>query len=175
MVYARHNNYHEIVTIGKGTSIMKLFLIQHAQAKSKEEDPQRSLADEGKANIKKVAECVARTAPEITEVWHSEKLRTKQTAQILAKELDISDRLKEYPGLMPNDNVDSVNERLMEVKENVAIVGHLPFLDKLASLLLCHSQETRIINFAMGGIVCLNRDQENVWSIEWMITPGIVD
>ena len=64
---------------------MKLFLIQHAQAKSKEEDPQRSLTDEGKANIKKVAEYVARTAPEVTEVWHSEKLRAKQTAQILAE------------------------------------------------------------------------------------------
>ena len=152
---------------------MKLFLIQHAQAKNKEEDPQRPLTDKGKANIKKVAQHVARTVPEIAELWHSEKLRAQQTAQILAEVLKISDKLKEYPGLTPNDNIVPIKERLMEAKENLAIVGHLPFLDKLASILLCHSQEARIISFTMGGIVCLNRDQENNWSVEWMITPDV--
>lgn len=153
---------------------MKLFLIQHAQAKNREEDPQRPLTDEGKANIKKVAQHVAKTIPEITELWHSEKLRAKQTAQILAEVLKISDRLKECPGLTPNDTVCPVKERLMEIKENLAIVGHLPFLEKLASTLLCHSQEARIISFAMGGIVCLSRDQEHNWSVEWMLTPDVV-
>ncbi len=153
---------------------MKLFLIQHAQAKNKEEDPQRPLTDEGKANIKKVAQHVARTIPEIAEIWHSEKLRAKQTAQILAEVLKISDKLKECPGLTPNDTVGPVKERLMEIKENLAIVGHLPFLEKLASTLLSHSQEASIISFAMAGIVCLNRDQENNWSVEWMITPDVV-
>ena len=62
----------------------------------------------------------------------------------------------------------------MEIKENLAIVGHLPFLEKLASTLLSHSQEASIISFAMAGIVCLNRDQENNWSVEWMITPDVV-
>ena len=153
---------------------MKLYLIQHAQAKSKEEDPQRPLTDEGRENIKKVADHVSRFSLDIAEVWHSGKLRAKETAEILAKALNISDRLRQYPNLTPNDNVIPVKERLMEITENLAIVGHLPFLDKLASLLLCNSQEARIISFAMGGIVCLNRDQEDNWSIEWMIVPDIV-
>ena len=153
---------------------MKLFLIQHAQAKNKVEDPMRPLTDEGKANIKKVAQHVASTAPEITKLWHSEKLRAQQTAQILAEMLKISERLEECPGLTPNDTIAPIKERLMEIKENLAIVGHLPFLDKLASVLLCHSQEARIISFAMGGIVCLNRDQENNWSVEESILIKVI-
>ena len=55
------------------------------------------------------------------------------------------------------------------------IVGHLPFLERLTSLLLtgCGSAGD-MIAFKQGGIVALDAGEENKWQIEWMITPGLI-
>lgn len=153
---------------------MKVYLIQHGEAKSKEEDPQRPLSDPGKKNIRRIAEYAAKINLSIAEIWHSDKLRAQQTAGILAEALGMSDKIKECQGLAPNDNVMDLSDQLMSKKENVAIIGHLPFLGKLTSLLLCGSEKAHIINFKMGGIVCLNKDDLHNWTLDWMIIPEIV-
>ena len=153
---------------------MKVYLIQHAEAKSKEEAPQRPLTDLGKKNIKKISEYAAKINLSIAEIWHSDKLRAQQTAGILATTLKMSDKVKECRGLAPNDNVMDLSIQLMSKEENITIVGHLPFLSKLASLLLCGSETAHIINFKMAGIVCLNKDELQNWTLDWMITPEII-
>lgn len=155
---------------------MKVYLMQHGEAKSKEEDPQRPLSDPGKNNIRKVSEYAAKINLSIAEIWHSDKLRAQQTAGILAEALGMSDKVKECQGLAPNDNVMDLSIQLMSKEENVAIVGHLPFLGKLACLLLCGSESAHIINFKMGGIVCLNnKDDLHNWTLDWMIIPEIIE
>lgn len=153
---------------------MKVYLIQHGEAKSKEEDPQRPLSDLGKKNIRKVSEYAAKINLSIGEIWHSDKLRAQQTAAILAEALEMSGKVKECRGLAPNDNVMDLSDHLMSREENVAIIGHLPFLGKLSCLLLCGSETAHIINFKMGGIVCLNKDDLHNWALDWMIIPEIV-
>ena len=153
---------------------MKIYLIQHAEAKSKEEDPQRPLSDLGKENIRRISEYAAKMNLPMSEIWHSDKLRAKETAGILASSLGISSKLKECQGLAPNDNVMNIIDQLMDKMDNIAIVGHLPFLSKLASLVLCGSEEANLINFKMGGIVCLNKEDIQNWTLDWMIIPEIV-
>ena len=153
---------------------MKVYLLQHAEAKSKEEDPQRPLSDLGKKNIQKVSEFAAKINLSIAEIWHSDKLRAQQTADIFAEALGISDKVKECQGLTPNDTVMDLSDQLMSRTENIAIIGHLPFLDKLSCLLLCGSETAHIMNFKMGGIVCLNKDDLHNWTLDWMIIPEIV-
>ena len=153
---------------------MKVYLLQHAEAKSKEEDPQRPLSDLGKKNIQKVSEFAAKINLSIAEIWHSDKLRAQQTADIFAEALGISDKVKECQGLAPNDTVMDLSDQLMSRTENIAIIGHLPFLDKLSCLLLCGSETAHIMNFKMGGIVCLNKDDLHNWTLDWMFTPEIV-
>ena len=153
---------------------MKVYLIQHAEAKSKEEDPQRPLSDQGKKNIQKISAYAAKMNLSIAEIWHSDKLRAQQTAAIFAKALGMTGRVKECLGLAPNDNVMDLSDQLMSREENIAIIGHLPFLGKLSCLLLCGSETAHIINFKMGGIVCLHKDDLHNWTLDWMITPEIV-
>ena len=38
---------------------------------------------------------------------------------------------------------------------SIALVGHLPFLDRLASLLITDDENTHVIQFRMGGLVKL--------------------
>jgi len=54
------------------------------------------------------------------------------------------------------------------------IVGHLPFLGKLASLLLTGCESANTVAFKQGGIVCLSRSELKQWQINWMVTPEIL-
>jgi phosphohistidine phosphatase len=57
------------------------------------------------------------------------------------------------------------------MNEDTVLVGHLPHLGSLASLLLCGDKEKNVIDFKMGGVVCLKRLNDGKWSVEWMIVP----
>jgi phosphohistidine phosphatase len=54
------------------------------------------------------------------------------------------------------------------------IVGHMPFVSKLASLLLTGSESSGTVAFRQSGIVCLNYSDENQWQLSWMITPDLL-
>ena len=148
---------------------MKVYLVQHAHAKSKDEDAQRGLSDTGRETITKLSEYAKKLKISVSEIRHSDKLRAKETAKILANRLGLSDKTKESIGLAPNDDVKPLRDELLERTEDIMIVGHLPFLGKLASLILCGSKEKDIISFKMNSIVCLNKDESNKFSIEWML------
>ncbi len=65
-------------------------------------------------------------------------------------------------------------DRIKGITDSSVLVGHLPNLARLASLLLCNDAEKNVISFRMAGIVCLNRDEKGAWSLQWMITPEVV-
>ena len=54
------------------------------------------------------------------------------------------------------------------------LVGHLPYMSKLASLLLCGDETKPVIAFQTGGVLCLQRAGRDAWSVRWMVTPNIV-
>jgi phosphohistidine phosphatase len=51
------------------------------------------------------------------------------------------------------------------------IVGHLPHLSRLASLLVLGEAEKEVVRFRMGAVVCLARSGES-WSIDWTLIPA---
>lgn len=152
---------------------MFLYLVQHAKALPKEIDPTRSLSENGIADIRKVAYSVARLSLKPKEIFHSGKMRALQTAQILAEHLKMEDSVTQTDGLAPMDDPQIWQERLSTGSDDVMLVGHLPHLGRLSSLLLCGNQDRDLITFRMGGIVCLKRLEDGHWTIEWMITPEI--
>ena len=54
------------------------------------------------------------------------------------------------------------------------VVGHMPFLGRLASQLLSGSESAGAVRFRQGGILCLNYDKDTGWQIEWMIVPDML-
>lgn len=152
---------------------MFLYLVQHAEAKREEEDPLRPLSEKGLQDIKRVASYVSNLNIRVYKIFHSNKLRAKQTAEILYENLKPIKGVSEVEGLAPLDNPDIWVERLKDIPDDVILVGHLPHLAKLASLLFCGNADKNVVGFKMGGIVCLKRDDAKVWSFEWMLTPEI--
>jgi phosphohistidine phosphatase len=156
----------------KGDPITKLYLIQHGEAKSEKEDPDRSLTTIGEEEVKRVSKVADKLNMRPSKVFHSGKTRAKQTAEIIVSGLKISDiTVKAVQGLNPNDDVRPWAERISKETEDLMIVGHLPFLDKLASLLLCGDENARVIMFRYGAIVCLNQKEDRKWAVRWILTP----
>jgi phosphohistidine phosphatase len=154
---------------------MKLFLVQHAEAKPKQDDPDRPLSDQGQADIQKVAAYVATHASgPVERIIHSGKTRAKQTAEILARALTPVEGVSESPDLAPLAEPDLWGSRLSGERKNLMLVGHLPHLSKLAAQLVCQQADQQIVNFQMAGVVRLGRDEAGVWVIDWVVTPEIV-
>jgi len=154
---------------------MELYLVQHAEAKREEEDPSRPLTDKGKEDISKVANFLKKLNIAVKVIKHSDKLRAEQTAQELSKGLTSIDGLEKTSGIGPNDDIRFMEELLAKTQDNIAIVGHLPYLSKLLSSLICQNEGLKVVEFRMGSIVRLDRDEATRnWHIRWMITPEIL-
>jgi phosphohistidine phosphatase len=154
---------------------MKLYLVQHAKAASKDIDPDRSLTEEGLRDIQKVAAFIKPLALSADYLWHSGKKRAQQTAGILAEVITINIEHTAREGLAPNDDVKVIENEIMSLKQDIMIVGHLPFLSKLASLLLTGIDSSGTVAFKNAGIVCLNYTDDNQWQLDWIIIPEILD
>ncbi|MBW2038050.1 MAG: phosphohistidine phosphatase SixA [Deltaproteobacteria bacterium] len=154
---------------------MNLYLVQHAEPKREEEDPQKPLSEKGWSDIGKVAAfIVEHTNIQVISIMHSGKTRARQTAEALAEHLNPPEGVKEAEGLESLADPSRWAQRLAETKEDIMLVGHLPHLSKLSAHLLCQDENKRIVNFQMGGIVCLGRDESGIWSVRWMVIPQIL-
>lgn len=154
---------------------MVLYLIQHGEAKSKEEDPEQPLNDTGTANAKKIAAFFKQLKKETNVIWHSDKKRAEQTAEILADVLDAKDRLETWEdGMAPKDDIATVKKKIEKSDhDSIALVGHLPHLSRLASDLLTGNQYREVVRFKNAGIVCLSDENES-WQLEWMVIPSLI-
>jgi len=157
---------------------MDFYLVRHGEAKSDLEDPLRPLSDNGKQGIERLSSIVTKLGIQPEEINCSEKLRAKETAEIIAKGLSITHNVKAIRGLAPNDDVGPVAELLCSEEKSLMLVGHLPFLSRLLSHLLTGDSERPLVSFQEGTIVCLSRDDSlkfpspgNGWIIKWVLSP----
>ena len=153
---------------------MKVYLVRHGEAVSSQFDPQRPLSEQGLADIRKVASFIKPLEISVGHIRHSGKLRSAQTAEILAGAVLVEKDCSAHKDLGPNDDVTIIAEELNACDTDLMIVGHLPFLAYLTSLLVAGKQTTNVVAFAAGAIACLNRRNPGQWQIEWMITPKLL-
>jgi phosphohistidine phosphatase len=153
---------------------VRVYLVQHGQSKSEEEDPQRRLTDKGIGEVQNVADFLRPLEFGAAAVWHSGKARAQQTAELLAEAVSARDRVVQREGLGPKDQVATTKQALEKTGGDVMIVGHLPFLGKLVALLVTGSEGNEIVEFQFGSVVCLERRDHGKWKVAWMITPALV-
>jgi phosphohistidine phosphatase len=154
---------------------MFVYLVQHAEAKSEQEDPSRSLSEKGIHDIKKVSSYASLCHLKIYKIFHSPKVRAKQTAEVLSEHLKPVRGISEVDGLAPLDEPGIWEQRLKDIPDGIMLVGHLPHLDRLTSLLLCGDKDKHVISFHMAGIVCLKKTDTGSYALQWIVTPEIVN
>ena len=153
---------------------MKLYLMQHGRPVAKEDNPDRPLSDQGEKDVEKVADFLNKHGVRVEEAFHSGKTRARQTAEIMISKLNPGLALGQRDGLSPLDDVKDIANHTKVAKKDLLIVGHLPHLGKLASLLITGSESVPVVSFQQGGMVCLEKDAEGLWSVVWMLVPEIL-
>ena len=153
---------------------MRVYLVQHGESKSEEEDPQRRLTAKGIGEVQNVANFLRPLKLAVDAIWHSGKARAQQTGELLAEAVCTRDHLLQREGLGPKDQVAPTREAIEQTGGDVMIVGHLPFLGKLVALLVTGSEENEIVEYQVGSVVCIERRDDGKWQVAWMITPSLV-
>ncbi|MBI5674881.1 MAG: phosphohistidine phosphatase SixA [Nitrospirae bacterium] len=152
---------------------MSLFLVQHGKSLSKEVDPEQGLSDEGRSETEEIASAAEARGLWIDRIIQSGKKRAAQTAEIFAFRLHPTGGVQMMDGLNPLDNVASFAEKI-NASENLMLVGHLPFMERMASFLITGAEDKPVIRFQNSGIVCLERDENSGhWTIRWTLFPRI--
>ena len=151
---------------------MYLYLAQHAQTLPKDKDPTRPLSQQGREDAVRTAGFLSLfERPKPARIVHSSKLRSQQTAEMFAEAWGCQP-LEASQDLAPNSPAEIWSQRLIEIHEDLMLVGHLPHLDQLASLLLCQDKQRQVIQFHHASVCCLQR-KESQWQLCWHIHPQL--
>lgn len=153
---------------------MEIYLVRHGEAESELVEPAQPLRERGRADVTRMARHAARIKVSVAEIRHSTKLRAKQTAEILAAHLKPVHGLRESDDLEPTYDPSKAQGAVETATEPLMLVGHLPHLARLASLLLVGDPHREIVRFRPGAIARLER-AEHGWVLGWVFTPEIAD
>jgi phosphohistidine phosphatase len=148
---------------------VQLYLVQHGEAKTENEDPERPLTDQGVDDVARVARhAVEQFGVRAGRVVHSGKTRARQTAEIWSGLLDAY--IERADALAPKDDPTTWRQRLDAEADDLLLVGHLPYLARLAALLLTGVSDHSVIRFRQGGLVGLERTDQG-WVVSVVLPP----
>ena len=151
---------------------MRLYLVQHGAAVGKDIDPERPLSEQGVYDVKAIAGVLRTAGIRVERTWHSGKRRAEQTAAILARAVMKTAVVEQVDGISPNDPVAVFAEDADVWEQDTLVVGHLPFMARLVSLLTTGDPEQAVVSYSPGSVVCLER-LDTHWAVCWMLRPGL--
>lgn len=147
---------------------MNLLLVRHGDA-SDSENGDKILSPLGHQQITRTACAISEHMDfRLDNVYHSGKTRARQTAEILAHILKSENEIIAATGLSPLDSPSIWAERLKALDTNIALVGHMPYMSKMAAYL---TREPFPYQFYTATIVHLVRNSENLWTINSISSP----
>ncbi len=158
---------------------MMLYLMQHAQALPDAVDPERPLAPEGRAAVERVAARAAQLALPVEHIYHSGKLRARQTAEVLAEALQAGRAVGKLEGLGPKDRAEPLArwlrvETQKQRADGLVLVSHLPLLDRLASLLVTGDEEMGVVVIQYAALLALApKGDGKRFAVQWLLTPEL--
>ncbi|MCK4738497.1 MAG: phosphohistidine phosphatase SixA [Deltaproteobacteria bacterium] len=149
---------------------MYLYLVRHGEAEGGLDDFKRRLTPRGVEDVKKIGLELKARKIYPTRIFHSPKKRAIMTAEIIASTIGTEITVEETDGLRPSNAPEIWEERLRETRSDIMLVGHMPHMPALASLLLTGDEDEALIEFRTATVLCLRKDGEEYFE-EWKISP----
>ena len=134
---------------------MKLYLMRHGEAEDGNIDPNRPLTERGRVEVERVAKHLKGEGVHPKSIFHSQKLRANQTASLVGSALSIE--AEETDNLMPLDSPEIWHEQLLHEEEDIMLVGHMPYMGMMASLLTTGSLNKAPIVFSEATVICMEK------------------
>ncbi|MBD3236688.1 MAG: phosphohistidine phosphatase SixA [Candidatus Eisenbacteria bacterium] len=148
-----------------------IYLVRHAQAVASEEDRRRPLSERGRQQAEYLVDALRELDLRVDILYHSDKSRAAETAEILEPVIAAQNGRHARRDLAPDDSVtDFLDDLAREEWKHVAIVGHLPFLERLASYLLAGDAERQLLHLTVASVAALVRGSDG-WAVRWIVQP----
>src|SRR2546428_12863783 len=146
---------------------MRLVIVHHGDAVGPEIDPRRPLSPGGREAVEQLAAYAASRGVKPAVIWHSGKLRAKETAEAFWRACNPFAEFSATRDLQPDDPPEWMRDRLRGESRDVLIAGHFPHLPGLLTLLLA-PHDDRVPPFPQHGMVALATDDEGAsWRELW--------
>lgn len=147
---------------------MILYLIHHGDAVGPGVDALRPLSVAGRANVERLAADAAARGARPSVVWHSGKLRARQTAEAFWRACNALADFSATRDLQPDDAPNRMADRLRGETRDILLAGHYPHLPRLLTLLTSTSPGGPAPSFPQHGVVALKTEDEgNTWTELW--------
>jgi phosphohistidine phosphatase len=145
-----------------------LLLVHHGDAVAPDIDPRRPLSAVGVAGVDRVAALSAARGVKPQVVWHSGKLRAKQTAEAFWRACNALAEFSATRDLQPEDPAQWMRDRLRGETRDILIAGHFTHLPRLLALLVLGGEAG--VEFPINGVVALSTDDGGeTWKEIWRL------
>ena len=146
-----------------------LFLVHHGDAVGPDEDPMRPLSERGRTEVEALAQQAAARGARPDIIWHSGKLRARQTAEAYWKYCNPLATLSAARGLQPADPTSWIVDAIAGETGHLLLAGHMPHLPRLLGRLLTGDPEAGPREFPLNGLVALE-EVDGKWVERWRLT-----
>jgi len=144
-----------------------LVLVHHGDAVGPDVDTQRPLSNAGRGGVDRLAKAVAAKGVKPAVIWHSGKLRAKQTAEAFYRACNPFADFSATKDLQPDDKPEWMRDRLRGETRDILIAGHFYHLPRLRALLAGGSED----DFPKHGAVALATDDDGeTWREVWRLS-----
>ena len=139
---------------------MRVYLVHHGDAVGPGVDPQRPLSERGRRETAALAQTVAATGFVPQAIWHSGKLRSRETAEAFLRACAPFAEFKMIRGLHPDDPPEWLRDELAAETREILLVGHMPHIARLTALLSGGMAE-----IPLNGMVGFERSPDGNWQV----------
>lgn len=146
-----------------------LFLVHHGEAVGPEVDPRRPLSVSGQGAVVRLAGAMAARGARPVVVWHSGKLRARQTAEECWRACNALAEFSATRDMQPDDPPDWMRDRLRGETRDVLLAGHFPHLGRLLALLTGEPAGSPGAFPPHGAVALETADEGITWSEAWRL------
>jgi phosphohistidine phosphatase len=146
-----------------------LYLVHHGDALAPDVDPSRPLSERGRAQVARLAAQAAARGARPAIVWHSGKLRARETAEAFWRACNALADFSATRDLQPDDPPGWIRDRL-HGSSDILIAGHFPHLPRLLASLAPPTGGEGVAPFPQHGVVALSTEDDGAtWRELWRI------
>ncbi|HAZ13069.1 MAG: hypothetical protein A2X86_09765 [Bdellovibrionales bacterium GWA2_49_15] len=136
---------------------MLLALVRHGNAAEAIEDAMRPLSPRGIEQVSQLAHALHKQKYNFKFIFHSGLLRAEQTALGLQEHAFPQAQVMQKNTLRPENLPSEILKDLLEASQSLVLVGHMPFMGKLADILGADR-----CDFSTAGCLVFERDLESL-------------
>src|SRR5687767_8884088 len=147
-----------------------VLLVHHGHAVAPQVDAMRPLSIKGRAAVAQLADEAKKRGVKPDVVWHSGKLRARQTAEAFWRTCNPLATFSHVRGLLPDDPPVWIRDAVAGEARTVVLAGHMPHLPQLLHLMLTGQEDPHASDFPLNGCVALEPGGD-VWKELWRLEP----